>query len=94
MENLYLKLELLLGDFVAGFLNKLIASDDFQPHQPLPKELKGEYLDYLKQFRDLQLNIEEFPAKTGIEANQRSRALALLKSSSASIYSTFLTENQ
>ena len=89
MENLFLRLEQLLGDFVASFLNKLLESEAFQKERKLPQEFSGEYLDYLRQFQSLQSKLEQYTAVTEEDALQRNRALVLLKSSSESIINTF-----
>ncbi len=89
MENLFLRLEQLLGDFVAGFLNRLLESEEFHRLRTLPREFNGEYLEYLRQFQSMQTKLEQFAAETEEDALQRNRALALLKSSSKSIISTF-----
>lgn len=89
MENLFSRLELLLGDFVANFLNRLLESKEFQPHQDLPGEFEGQLRLYIEKIQGLQLEIERFSPASKEDAYQKSRALALLKSSSDSIFGTF-----
>ncbi len=89
MENLFLKLEQLLEDFVVGFLNKIVESEEYQAHHALPQSLECQYRDYLERFSMLGSCIEGHEVTTKEEALQRNRALALLKNSSESIVSTF-----
>jgi hypothetical protein len=89
MENLSLKLEQLLGDFVADFLNKMVAAEEYQVNHRLPESFRIRYGHYLEQFRVLKTQIENYTATSQEETRQRNRALILLKSSSESIISTF-----
>lgn len=89
MENLSLKLERLLGDFVADFLNKMVAAEAYQMNHSLPASFRSRYDFYLEQFSVLKRELENYPAASKAEALQRNRALSLLKSSSESIISTF-----
>ncbi len=93
MENLYSKLELLLGDFVSGFLNSILETEEYQTRHILPARFSGQYRDYLQQMQRLRVGIESYQAKSREEAHQRSRALAILKSSSEAIISTFHFED-
>jgi hypothetical protein len=89
MENLSLKLEQLLEDFVVDFLNKVAESHDYQEQLLLPQSFENQYRDYLERFSLLKSRIENYEATTKEEALQRNRALTLLKTSSQSIISTF-----
>ena len=92
MENLSLKLEQLLEDFVVGFLNKLVESEEYQTHLLLPASFESQYRDYLERLATLKSRIENYQATNKEEALQQNRALALLQSSSESIISTFHLE--
>ena len=94
MENLYSRLEQLLGDFVSSFLNKILETEEYQTRQVLPVRFSDQYHNYLEQLQSLQVSIERFRAATREEANQQSHALAILKSSSEAIISTFHFEDQ
>ncbi len=89
MENLSLKLEQLLEDFVVDFLNKIAESNEIQEQLYLPQSLENRYRDYLERFSMLKSRIENYEVTTKEEALQRNRALTLLKTSSQSIISTF-----
>jgi hypothetical protein len=93
MENLFSRLEQLLGDFVSGFLNRILETEEYQTRQTLPVRFSEQYRDYLKQLQHLQYGIESYQATTREETHQRNRALAILKSSSEAIISTFHFED-
>ncbi|MBU2511281.1 hypothetical protein KJ966_08075 [bacterium] len=92
MENLYLRLEQLLEDFVAGFLGKILKTGVSESERLLPNELNAQYIDYLNRFQTIQTSIERFAPSSKEEALLRSRALAVLKSSSENIINTFSFE--
>lgn len=89
MENLYIKLEQLLGDFVADFLDSILNTGTFETERHLPNELHAQYIDYLKQLDHLQSSIERMSPSSKEDALLRSRALTVLKSSSENIIKTF-----
>ena len=92
MKNLYLKLEQLLEDFVAGFLSELLNSGTIEAQTELSGEMQERYFGYLKHFHDLQNDIEHSAPVNKEEALLRSRALTVLKSSSQNIFNTFTLE--
>ncbi len=93
MENLYIQLEQLLGDFITGFLERVSDSNNLDSQSVFSCEMQSTYKNYLERFQKLKKTIENSSISSSEDALKKDRVLAILKSSSESIFKTFLYEN-
>jgi len=92
MENIYIQFENLLAAFLKDFLEKVNSTADIEQNSELPEEYRAEYWKYLREFTQLQKNIENCAPTTTEDLLKRNQALTILRDSSQAIFRTFTSQ--